>query len=74
VYQKFRLRFTPQADTTDGALEITGTGIGNFHIGTVSLMPVYNVQGFRPDAIALLRQLHSGFWRLPGGNFLSGWS
>ena len=25
--------------------------------------------GLRPDTIALLRQLHSGFWRLPGGNF-----
>ncbi|MFI5072475.1 MAG: alpha-N-arabinofuranosidase, partial [Terriglobales bacterium] len=32
------------------------------------------VHGFRPDTIALLRQLHSGFWRLPGGNFLSDWS
>jgi alpha-N-arabinofuranosidase len=32
------------------------------------------VQGFRPDTTALLRQLHSGFWRLPGGNFLSDWS
>ena len=54
--------------------EITGTGSGNFHIGTVSLMPADNVQGFRPDTIALLKQLHSGMWRLPGGNFLSDWS
>jgi alpha-N-arabinofuranosidase len=34
-------------------------------------MPADNVQGFRPDTIALLRQLKSGFWRLPGGNFIS---
>ena len=74
VYKKSPLSFTSQANTGDGALEITGTGSGNFHIGTVSLMPVENVQGFRPDTIALLRQLHSGFWRLPGGNFVSGWS
>ena len=73
-YKKFPLSFTSQADTADGALEITGKGIGNFHIGTVSLMPADNVEGFRPDTIALLRQLHSGMWRLPGGNFLSGWS
>ena len=53
---------------------MTGTGSGNFHIGTVSLMPAENVQGFRPDTIALLKQLHSGMWRLPGGNFLSDWS
>ena len=55
-------------------MEITGTGNGNLHIGTVSLMPADNVQGFRPDTIALLRQLHSGMWRLPGGNFLSDWN
>jgi alpha-N-arabinofuranosidase len=74
AYRKFPLTFTAQADTTDATLEITGTGSGDFHIGTVSLMPADNVEGFRPDTIALLRQLHSGMWRLPGGNFLSDWS
>lgn len=74
VYKKFPLNFTVNTDASDAALEITGTGSGNFLIGTVSLMPADNVQGFRPDTIALLRQLHSGFWRLPGGNFLSGWN
>ena len=70
-YKKFPLTFTSEGDTADGALEITGKGRGNFHIGTVSLMPADNVQGFRPDTIALLRELHAGMWRLPGGNFLS---
>jgi alpha-L-arabinofuranosidase len=74
VYKKFPLSFTSDADAADGALEITGTGSGNFHIGTISLMSADNLQGFRPDTVALLRQLHSGFWRLPGGNFLSGWN
>ena len=74
TYAKYPFTFTAQADTAAGALEITGTGAGNFHIGTVSLMPADNVDGFRPDTIALLRQLHSGFWRLPGGNFLSDWN
>ena len=73
-YRKFPLAFTAQADFDDAALEITGLGSGNFHIGAVSLMPQDNVQGFRPDTTALLHQLHSGFWRLPGGNFLSNWS
>ncbi|MGB6744645.1 MAG: alpha-N-arabinofuranosidase [Terracidiphilus sp.] len=72
-YRRFPLNFTSQADATAASLEITGTGAGNFHIGTVSLMPADNVQGFRPDTIQLLRQLHSGMWRLPGGNFLSNW-
>ena len=73
-YKKFPFTFTANADTDKATFEITGTGTGNFHIGTVSLMPADNVHGFRPDTITLLRQLHSGFWRLPGGNFLSDWS
>lgn len=73
AYKKFPLSFTSKADTADAALEITGAGSGDFHIGTVSLMPSDNVQGFRPDTIALLRQMHTGMWRLPGGNFLSDW-
>lgn len=69
TYQRFPFSFTSGADTGEGALEITGTGTGSFHIGTVSLMPADNVAGFRADTVALLRQLHSGFWRFPGGNF-----
>jgi alpha-L-arabinofuranosidase len=71
TYRGFPFSFVAKADTAEGSLEITGTGSGNFHVGTVSLMPADNVQGFRPDTIALLRQLKSGFWRLPGGNYIS---
>jgi alpha-L-arabinofuranosidase len=73
-YKRFPLRFTAGADTDKGTFEITGTGSGDFHIGTVSLMPADNIDGFRPDTIALLRQMHAGMWRLPGGNFISDWS
>jgi alpha-N-arabinofuranosidase len=73
-YKKYLLSFTSKADSSDAALQITATGSGNFHIGTVSLMPADNIQGFRPDTIALLRKMHSGMWRLPGGNFLSDWN
>jgi alpha-N-arabinofuranosidase len=72
-YKKFPLRFRAGADATSGSIEIAGTGSGNFHIGTLSLMPTDNLQGFRPDTIALLRDLHAGMWRLPGGNFISDW-
>jgi alpha-N-arabinofuranosidase len=71
--RKFPLSFKSKSDTSQAALQITGTGSGDFHIGAVSLMPADNVQGFRPDTIALLKDLHSGMWRLPGGNFLSDW-
>jgi alpha-L-arabinofuranosidase len=72
-YKRFPLSFRPKADSADASLEISGIGSGDFHIGAVSLMPADNAQGFRPDTIALLKQLHSGMWRLPGGNFLSDW-
>ncbi len=71
TYKQLPFAFTAQADAEAGALEITGTGSGNFHIGAVSLMPADNLDGFRPEVIAQLKQLHSGFWRLPGGNFIS---
>ncbi len=71
TYKELPFTFTAGADTEAGALEISGTGTGSFHIGTVSLMPADNLDGFRPEVIAQLKQLHSGFWRLPGGNFIS---
>jgi alpha-N-arabinofuranosidase len=74
TYRKFPLSFSSPADSATATVEITGTGSGNFHIGTVSLMPAENIDGFRSDTVALLRQLHSGMWRLPGGNFLSDWN
>jgi alpha-N-arabinofuranosidase len=73
-YKKFPLSFTSGGDTEAGTFEIVGTGSGNFHVGTVSLMPADNIDGFRPDTVALLKKLHSGMWRLPGGNYLSDWS
>lgn len=69
-YKKIPLSFTSKADTTDATFEVTGTGTGNFHIGTVSLMPSDNVQGFRPDTTANLRKIKMGFWRY-GGNYTS---
>jgi len=64
------LNFSAPTDTADAALEITGTGSGDFHIGAVSVMPADNIDGFRPDVIALFRQINMGFWRY-GGNYTS---
>lgn len=71
AYAKFPLQFTAGGDTDNGRLDIAATGAGSFHVGAVSLMPADNVRGFRPGTIALLRQLRSGMYRFPGGNFLS---
>jgi alpha-N-arabinofuranosidase len=71
AYRKFPLRYTASADTDDATLEITGTGAGSFHVGTVSLMPADNIEGFRPEVVAALKQLRFGVLRFPGGNFVS---
>ncbi len=71
AYRKYPLHFQSQSDSDQAALEITGTGAGDFQVGAVSLMPADNVQGFRAEVIAALKQLHFGVLRFPGGNFVS---
>jgi len=72
-YVKIPLHFTAGADTDDGRLAITGTGDGSFRVGIVSLMPADNVHGFRADMVKLLKELDSGIYRWPGGNFVAGY-
>ena len=71
AYRKFPLHFTAAADSDDATLEVTGTGSGSFHVGTISLMPADNVDGFRAEVIAALKQMRFGVLRFPGGNFVS---
>jgi alpha-L-arabinofuranosidase len=73
AWRKAAFSFTPSSDSSAARLEIIGTGSGRFAIGAVSLMPSDNIGGWRADTTAIARSLHSGFWRLPGGNFLSDW-
>lgn len=72
-YTRFPLSFTAAADSDSARITITGTGLGSFHIGTVSLMPADNAEGFRTDMLKLLRDLEPGIYRWPGGNFVSGY-
>jgi alpha-N-arabinofuranosidase len=70
AYKKFTFSFKAAA-SGPARFEISATGAGSFHIGAVSLMPANNLDGFRPDVMAVLKSLHSGVYRLPGGNFVS---
>ena len=72
-FAKTPLKFTAQKSTDDGRLEITSLGKGSFRIGTVSLMPADNIDGMRPDTLALLKELDAPLYRWPGGNFVSGY-
>jgi alpha-N-arabinofuranosidase len=72
-YKAVPLTFLAQADSTDAAFAITATGKGTVHVGAVSLMPADNIHGYRPDTIALIRKINSGFWRF-GGNYTSNYT
>ena len=70
-YQKIPLKFSAPADAQNARLEIVGTGSGDFHIGTVSLMPADNLQGFRPGMVKLFKEVGYAMAKWPGGNFVS---
>ncbi len=73
-YRKFPLKFTPASDSEDARLEVSGTGNGTFHIGTVSLMPADNVQGFHAGMIRLYKDAGFKMAKWPGGNFVSAYN
>jgi alpha-N-arabinofuranosidase len=68
------LSFRAGASTGDARLEIVSSGRGSFKIGTVSIMPASNIEGFRPEVLTLLRELDAPVYRWPGGNFVSGYN
>ncbi len=72
-FHPFPMSFTPAATTDAARLEISARGKGLLRIGTASLMPADNVEGFRADTLQLLRELNSPVYRWPGGNFVSGY-
>jgi len=72
-YRTTPFMFKAGASTENGRLEITSSGRGSFKIGTASIMPMDNVNGFRPEVLALLKELDSPVYRWPGGNFVSGY-
>ncbi len=67
-YKKFTFTFKA-LKSGPAQFEIVGTGAGSFHVGAVSLMPADNLDGWRPDAIAVLKSLRSGVYRLARRQF-----
>ncbi|HYA49452.1 MAG TPA: alpha-L-arabinofuranosidase C-terminal domain-containing protein, partial [Burkholderiales bacterium] len=72
-YKTFPLSFKAGASAENARLEIVSSGRGSFAVGAVSIMPADNVDGFRPDVLALLGELNAPVYRWPGGNFASGY-
>ncbi len=74
IYAKIPLQLTAGGTTDNGRLEIVGKGTGSFLVGTVSLMPADNIQGWRADTVALLKELNAPVYRWPGGSFVSAYN
>jgi alpha-L-arabinofuranosidase len=72
-FHTFPLQFTAPASTLTARLDIVSKGTGTFRIGEVSLMPADNLDGWRPDVVAALKELDAPIYRWPGGNFVSGY-
>ncbi|MDI6401237.1 alpha-L-arabinofuranosidase C-terminal domain-containing protein, partial [Balneolaceae bacterium ANBcel3] len=72
-YQSYPLRFEPDVSSKNVQIEIVSNGVGEFRIGTVSMMPENNIRGWRADVVDLVKQLDSPIYRWPGGNFVSGY-
>jgi len=72
-YTTFPISFTSSSYSENASLIIESKGKGTVWIGTISLMPDDNVDGFRKDVLALLKELNSPVYRWPGGNFVSGY-
>lgn len=72
-FQTVTFSFSPNEDTRMATLSFRFEGTGEVTLAAVSLMPADNIQGFRPDVLALLKELNSPVYRWPGGNFVSGY-
>ncbi len=73
-YETYPIGFHSGDLTHNASLEIKPSGNGKVWVGTVSLMPSDNIEGFRSDVIKLLKELNAPVYRWPGGNFVSGYN
>lgn len=73
-YQLFEFQFVSPSTFHNGTFEIVGTGQGSFRIGTVSIMPLDNIQGFNQSVLEYMKALNAPIYRWPGGNFVSGYN
>ena len=73
-YTSFPLHYHSGELTHNASIEIEPSGNGKVWVGTISLMPADNIEGFRSDVIALLKELNAPVYRWPGGNFVSGYN
>ncbi|HBH82720.1 MAG TPA: alpha-N-arabinofuranosidase [Bacteroidales bacterium] len=73
-YKSYLFSFFSAKELTDATIIITATGTETLRIGTISLMPADNINGFNREVLSYLKELNSPVYRWPGGNFVSGYN
>jgi alpha-N-arabinofuranosidase len=75
-WKKYTLNLHATADDARGRLAIMLSRRGSVGLTLALLFPENSVTGqpelFRPDLLKLLQNLHPGFLRFPGGNYVEG--
>jgi alpha-N-arabinofuranosidase len=74
AYKRYDFSFTAPEESDEATIIITATGTGTLRIGTLSLMPGDNINGFNREVLSYLKELNSPVYRWPGGNFVSGYN
>jgi alpha-N-arabinofuranosidase len=72
-WMTYRHTFQASSRNPNGTLRIA-IHEGSLWIGCASFMPSDNLDGWRADVVAMIRQLTPTFLRWPGGNFVSGYA
>lgn len=71
-FDRGTLKLMPKGDSDDATFGFELKS-GSVQVAAASVMPENNVNGFRADTLALLKELDAPMYRWPGGNFVSGY-
>jgi alpha-L-arabinofuranosidase len=68
-WQRYAVHLRAKSGTGPGVFRILFNGAGTYWIGAASLMPADNVDGMRPDVLALIQEMSPPIIRWPGGGY-----
>jgi alpha-N-arabinofuranosidase len=68
-WKQYKVRLTPDRDLRPAVFRLAFDSTGENWVGTVSLMPSDNVQGFRRDVLELVKAMGPPIIRWPGGGY-----
>ncbi len=78
AWRRYTCLLRAAGSTYHGAMTLTTSAPATFDVNLVLMFPVSEKTGqpefIRPDLLGLLKRMHPGFLRFPGGNYIEGYS